>query len=207
MQKAPISVRIIYVLSTIVFWILIVVTSLSFIGNILLETNIIGDEFQLRVQLPVTFDVVETGEAKIGNSYNDIRIEEASGKMHIIDTPQRFSKIVLRLVFAVLMLALFMAWKFKMFITNIKNGEIFEASNINNLKHISYGIMVLFVLTKVYEEILYHTLVKFIEFDSLTMSGGRADRSDMIIAALLLWVLAHIFMKGVEIKNEQELTI
>lgn len=207
MQKAPISVRIIYILSLIVFWILIVATSVSFIGNILLETNIIGDEFQLRVQLPITFDVVETGEAKIGHSYNDIRIEEASGKMHIVDTPQYFSKMVLRILFGVLLLVLFMTWKFKLFITNIKNGTIFETSNINNLKHISYGIMVLFLLTKVYEEILYHTLVKFIEFDSLTISGGRADRSDMIIAALLLWVLAHVFMKGVEMKNEQNLTI
>lgn len=207
MQKAPISVRIIYVLSVIVYWILIVTTSVSFIGNILLETNVIGDEFQLRVQLPITFEVVETGEAQIGSSYNDIRIEEATGKMHIVDTPQYFSKIVLRLLFVVLMLVLFMTWKFKLFITNIKNGNIFETANINNLKHISYGIMILFVITKVYEEILYHTLVKYIEFDTLSLGGGRADRSDMIIGALLLWVLAHIFMKGVEMKNEQELTI
>ena len=207
MQKAPVSVRIIHVLSTIAFWILIVATSISFIGNILLETSLIGDDFQLRVALPVNFEVVETGEAQLGESYNDIRIEEATGKMYIVNTPVQFSKIVLRILFAVLMLALFMTWKFKMFITNIKNGMIFETANINNLKHIAYGILVLFLITKVYEEILYHTMVKYIDFETITIGTDRADRSDMLIAALLLWVLAHVFMKGVEMKNEQELTI
>jgi hypothetical protein len=65
MQKAPISVRIIHVLTVVVSWILIVVAAVSFLGSILLETNVIGDEFQLRIKLPVTFDVVETGKVPL----------------------------------------------------------------------------------------------------------------------------------------------
>jgi hypothetical protein len=207
MQKAPISVRIINVLSIISFWILIVVTSISFIGNIILETGLIDEEFGLKIALPVTFDVVETGATKIGAHHGDIRIEDATGQMYLPKTPIQFTKSLMRLLFAVLLIALFMAWKFKMFIANIKEGLIFESTNINNLKHIAYGILILFLITKVYEEVLYYTMVRYVEFESIIIGRERTERSDMIIAALLLWIVAHIFMKGVEMKEDQELTI
>ena len=207
MKKAPISVRIIHVLSVIVFWLLIVITAASFVLNLFLQVGTIGDDFQLRIALPVTFDVEETGEVTLFNLTNGVRIEEATGQIHIVDTPVRFSKIVLRLVFAVLAIVLFMTWKFKMFITNIKNGMIFEADNINNLKHIAYGLLILWLITKIYLEVLYYTLVKYVEFESIVLGNDVSNKSDLLIIALLLWVLAHVFMKGVEMKNEQELTI
>jgi len=207
MKKAPISVRIIHVLSVIVFWLLIVITAASFVLNLFLQVGTIGHDFQLRIALPVTFDVEETGEVTLFNLTNGVRIEEATGQIHIVDTPVRFSKIVLRLVFAVLAIVLFMTWKFKMFITNIKNGMIFEADNINNLKHIAYGLLILWLITKIYLEVLYYTLVKYVEFESIVLGNDVSNKSDLLIIALLLWVLAHVFMKGVEMKNEQELTI
>jgi hypothetical protein len=207
MKKAPISVKIIHVLSIISFYILIIATSVAFIGNILLQTGVIGNELQLRTTLPVTFEVNETGSVQLYHAINEVRIVDASGKMYLLDTPTGFSMIVFRLLFVVLMLVLFMTWKFKMFITNIRNGQVFEKSNINNLKHISYGILVLFVVTKIYEQVLYHTVVKYLEFDSITLNSGTSDRSDMLIAAMLLWVLAHVFMKGQELQQEHDLTV
>ena len=131
MKKPPISVRIIHVLSVIVFWIMMAITVAAFVFNILLQTAVIGDEFQLRIALPVTFQVDETGTVPIYGELNDVKIEEATGQLHIVDTPLSFSKIVLRVLFAVTALGLFMTWKFMLFITNIKNGQVFEVSNIN----------------------------------------------------------------------------
>ena len=207
MKKSPISVRIIYFLSVIAFWLLIFVATLSFIANLLIETKFIGSDFQLRISLPVNFDVSETGTAYLYGVPNDIRIEEATGKMHIVDTPIQFSKIVLRVLFVVSALGLFMTWKFKLFIGNIKVGRIFEADNINNLKHIAYGLLILWLITKVYMTLLYRTMVKYVEFDSIHFRNEVTDASGLILAALLLWILAHVFMKGVEMKEEQELTI
>ena len=207
MEKAPISVKIIYILTQIVFWLLIVVTAAVFIFNILVETGVIGDDFQLRVKLPVTFNVNETGYVDLYGETSDIRIEEATGQMHVVDTPLRFSRMVLRVLFGVVLLALFMTWKFKLFITNIRNGIIFQVENINNLKHISYGLLSLWLMMKVYLAILYYTVGKRIEFNSISVDNQLPDNSGLLIAALLLWVLAHIFMKGVEMKEEQKLTI
>lgn len=207
MKKPPISVRIIYVLSVIVFYMLIVVTSVTFVANLLLEFEGVGDDFQLRIQLPVTFNVNETGTTQIYDEPNPVRFEEATGKLYILDTPVQFTRLMLRFLFPAVALGLFMAWKFKLFITNIKKGQVFEFSNINNLKHISYALLVLFVLTKVYEQVLYHTIVKYMNFNSIQIDSGVADRSDMLIGAMLLWVLAHVFMKGQELQEEHDQTI
>ena len=186
---------------------LIIVTSATFIANLLLQFNVIGDDFQLRIELPVTFNVKETGASQIYSESNPVRIEKASGKLYIIDTPVRFTKLMLRFLFPATALALFMAWKFKLFITNIKKGKVFEFNNINNLKHISYALLILFVLTKVYEQVVYHTAVKFMVFNSIEIEGGVEDKSDMLIAAMLLWVLAHVFIKGQELQEEHDQTI
>jgi len=207
MKKSPISVRIIYVLSVIVFYLLIVATSVTFVANLLLEIEGVGDDFQLRIQLPVTFNVNETGTTQIYDKPNPVRIEEATGKLYIIDTPVQFTKLMLRFLFPVVALGLFMAWKFKLFITSIKKGVVFEFNNINNLKHISYALLILFVLTKVYEQVLYQTTVKYLNFNSIHIDNGVADRSDMLIVAMLLWVLAHVFMKGQELQEEHDQTI
>ena len=65
----------------------------------------------------------------------------------------------------------------------------------------------LFILSRLYETILYHGVAKYLEFETVVFDGIREDKSVMLVAALLLWVLAHIFIKGVEIKEDQELTI
>lgn len=207
MKSAPTSVRIIYVMTLIIYYIILFAAGSSVLIVILSETGAIGEDFELRVKLPVSFDLNETGTVEAFGINNNIRIEQASGQMHLVDTPIQFTKYVIRFMFVVLLLTYFMTWKFKMFITNIKNGLIFESENINNLKHIAYGILILWLLIKVYSVILYFTVVKYIKFDTIHMNLKISDDANMLFGALLLWVLAHIFMKGVEMKQEQELTI
>ena len=208
MKKAPISVRIINFLTQLAFWLLILVVGVSFIANILIEAGALSDnDFQLRVELPVTFDVSETGTVVLYGETNEVRIEEAQGKIHIIDTPISFAKVVLRLAFTVSLLALYMAWKFKSFIQNIKVGEIFNTENINNLKHIAYALLILWLMTKVYMTILFKAVIQYAQFSTIHFNTQVFEGKLMLVAAMLLWILAHVFMKGVEMKEEQELTI
>jgi hypothetical protein len=50
-------------------------------------------------------------------------------------------------------------------------------------------------------------MVKRVEFDTITINYQLSDNSGLLIGALILWVLAHVFMKGVEMRKEQALTI
>ena len=207
MKKAPLSVRIIQVLTSIVFWLMIVITSAVFIANIVFMSGIFDEEFQLRVMLPVTFSIEETGTMPLFNGVNEVRIEEATGKIHIINTPMRFTKMVSKVLFVVMAIVLFMTWKFKRFIDNIKTGKIFDKGNIDNLKHISLGLVLLYVVTKVYMTVFFQYAVRLIEYPSVNFTSEFIDIDPMIGIAILLWVLAHAFSKGYELQQENDLMV
>jgi hypothetical protein len=209
-MKAPLSIRILYWLTNIVFWLMILIATLVFVFNLILLTDLFGEDVQLRVQMPVPIEVVEDGSVSLRNGdIMTVRVEEAYGKLHLVDTPIFITRIVGRILFVMIMLGLYMTWRFKQFITNVKNGIVFETENINNLKQIAYGLLALWITTLVYMEVVYQIFVKYIEFDSIIMGNEyeRYEQNTMFFAALALWALAHILTKGVEMKKEQELTI
>lgn len=206
-MKAPLSIRILYWLTNIVFWLMILIATIVFVVNLILLTDQFGEDIQLRVQMPVSIEVVEEGSVSLGNGDMTVRIEEAYGKLHLVDTPIFITRIAGRILFVMIMLVLYMTWRFKQFITNVKNGIVFETENINNLKQIAYGSLALWITIKVYMEVVYHMFVKYLDFDTIIIGHDRYEMNNTLFAALALWALAHILMKGVEMKKEQELTI
>ena len=207
MKKAPISVRIIEVLTTISFWIMVGLTVVVFFANVLFMTGVINEEFQLRVMLPVTFTLESMGTMPMMNEVHDVKIEEASGKLYIVDTPMAFTKIVSKVLFVVVAIGLFMVWKFKRFINNIRSGRIFDKGNIDNLKHISLTLVLLFFVSKIYMAVFYQTTVRLIEVPNVTFSSEFINTDPLISVALLLWVLAYAFQKGYELQEENDLMV
>ena len=206
-MKAPLSIRILYWLTNVIFWLMIVISIAVFVVNLILLTDIFTEDIQLRVQMPVPIEVVEDGSVSLPNGELTVRVEEAYGKLHLVDTPIFITRIVARILFVMVMLGLYMLWRFRQFITNVKNGIVFEKENINNLKQIAYGLLALWITTMVYMEVVYRMFIKYLEFDTIIIGYERYEMNSTILAALGLWALAHILMKGVEMKQEQELTI
>ena len=205
-MKSPLSIRILYWFTNFIFWLILFVTTAVFVANLIFLTNI-NETFQLRIQMPVSIEVVEDGSMFLPTGDESVRIEEAFGKLHLVDTPFVISKMITRVLFVILLLSLFMVWRFKQLITNLKNGLFFVKENVLGIKQIAYGLLALWVTTRVYMEILYHMLVKHIEFESIIIGNQRADYDFMVQLALVLWVMAHVFGKGIEMKVEQDLTI
>jgi len=206
-MKSPLSIRILYWLSNIVFWLMILIAIIVFIANLIFLTDVNEVNFQLRIQMPVPIEVVENGTMYLEDGAHPVRIEQAYGKLYLVDTPFFITKIIARILFVVLMLGLFMAWRFKQLVTNLKNGLFFVKENVLGIKQIAYGLLALWISTRVYMEILTHSLVKHLKFDSIIIGTQAADFDYMVQAALVLWVMAHVFGKGIELKDYKDLTI
>ncbi len=205
-MKSPLSIRLLYWFTNIIFWLLIVVAAAAFVFNLILLTDI-DEEFQLRIALPYAIEVVEDGKVVLPSGLETVRIEEAFGKLYLVDTPFFITKMLIRVIFVVLMLGLFMTWRFKQLVTNLNNGLFFITANVQSIKQIAYGLLALWISTRIYIEVIYHMLVKHIEFDSIIISSQRADYDYMLQLALILWVMAHVFGKGIELKDYKDLTI
>jgi len=206
-MKAPLSIRVIYWLSQITYWLVLVLTGAILVANLVFLTNIFDQEIQLRIQMPVPIEVVEEGTLSFQGLDQKVKIEEATGKLYLIDTPIFITKTAARILLFVILIAFYMTYCFREFITNIKNGLLFENSNIKYLKRIAYGLLALWLSTIIYSQIVYHYLVRHLEFDTIIVSQQLNKHDYFIQAALLLWALAHIFAKGNEMQQDQELTI
>tara|TARA_R110002050_G_scaffold41242_1_gene100033 strand:+ start:24444 stop:25073 length:630 start_codon:yes stop_codon:yes gene_type:complete len=206
-QKSPLSIKILFWLSTISFWLMSIITVVVIVENAIILFGNYSHEFQMIINLPVPIEVVETGVLHLDNGDFNVKIENAYGRLRFVDAPMFVTKKVIQLVLFFILIGWFITWKFRNFMKNIKNGRYFEIANINNLKHISYGLVMLYVTTRVYMGIMKNVVEKSLEFSSVTVGGDMYDTDVIIYAALMLWVLAHIFVKGIELKQEQELTI
>ena len=96
---------------------------------------------------------------------------------------------------------------FKNFISNVYRGIIFERYNIRMLKKMAYGLAGLWLFANIYSQLFYYLVAKKIEFEHLEISGEISSFGGILLAALFLWVLSHIFMTGVKLREEQELTV
>ncbi len=204
--KKPLSVKVIYYTTNILFWIFAFAAGLAAILSIAMFWGFMK-EMQLHVGVPIAVDVVEKGSISLYKQMVDVQFVEMYGKVHFIDTPVFVSRIYSVYMMAVVGLMFFIFFTFRKFINNVYRGEYFDISNIALLKRIAYAILGLWVFSVFYAYFQYYVLMINLEFESITLNGEMQFYPLLLLAALFLWVLSHILMKGSELQEEQTYTI
>ena len=88
-------------------------------------------------------------------------------------------------------------------------GNYFQKETIKNIKLLSYLILLVWVVNFLYEIIISsiwnkNGMIKFSDEPNIIVDVPSVS---LLIFALVLWVLSHVFMQGVELKEENNLTI
>jgi hypothetical protein len=88
-------------------------------------------------------------------------------------------------------------------------GNYFQKETIKNIKLLSYLILLVWVVNFLYEIIISsiwnkNGMIKFLDEPNIIVDVPSVS---LLIFALVLWVLSHVFMQGVELKEENNLTI
>lgn len=206
-QKTPWSIKILYWLTSFSFWMMSFIMVAVLVLNLNLFPSIFEKTNQLRISMPVPIEVLEEGTLHLEENDLAVKIDKAYGKLQFLAAPAYVVKMVLRTLLIIVVIGWFIAWKARKFMTNLKNGLLFQIENINIIKHISYALVVLYVISRVYVIVLKIKMQQLLEFDSIRIGGQAYDTDAIIILALVLWALAHVFVKGIEMKQEQELTV
>ncbi len=206
-RKAPLSIRIIYWSTNLVLGLLSLVFVAFIAFNILLYTDIIGNDIQLHIQLPGKLDLNETGVLNLTDQEVQVELVEISGKLHFINTPTTITKKIAPVIMVVILIIGYLTYTFRTFIKNVKNGNVFTLTNIALLKRIAYGLVGYWLFYIIYMSLMFRWITQNLEFESIRISSEFSTESWALVIALLLWVLAHIFKTGLELKEETELTI
>jgi hypothetical protein len=132
---------------------------------------------------------------------------DATPRIHFIDTPTYITKYIAITLLLILAWAIFEIYIFRKFIKNVYRGNIFTFKNIQLLKKLAYGLLGLWIFGVFYFNLGYHILAKNLTFENAKITDETPNFSGVLLTALLVWVLAHIFEKGLELKQESDLTI
>ncbi len=206
--KKPLSIKVIYWITNITFWIYVAITILAlFLVGALLIFEL--DELQLHVGLPVMVNVIEKGTLDLNmmSSLVNVELVEMTGKVHFINTPPEVGRIYALFIFSIVILFLYIFLTFKRFIGNVYNGVYFDMKNISLLKRISYALIIIWVFTAFYAYFQYFFLVINMNFDTVEFTGDVQTYPIVLLVALFIWVLSHIFVKGCELQDENKLTV
>jgi len=205
--KTPLSIKIIYWLTNIIFGLIILVGMGVITFNVLLYTSFFGDDLQLHVQLPVKVNILEKGNLYLNQTNIKVELVEATSKIHFFNTPlfiaRKFGSALL-MAFGFIFYLFFM---FRKFILNVKRNKVFESLNIELLRNIAYGLLALWIFSIIYSRLVYQYIASSLEFQHVEILQDYPNFAGLLMLALFIWVLSHVFITGVKLQADQDLTV
>lgn len=206
-SKTPLSINVIYWITQIVFGLILVVCAGAIVFNILLFTDFFGNDLQLHTRFPVKVNILEEGFLYLNDTNIKVELVEGITQIHFFNTPMFLARWIGTALIMAIFFITYIMFSFRRFIINVKKQLIFTEDNIQHLKNIAYAILGLWIFTIVYMRIMYQAVAKHVEFKHVEILNDYPNFAGLLMAALFIWVLSHIFMTGVKLQDEQNLTV
>jgi hypothetical protein len=207
MQKTPLSIRVIYILTSIVYYLTILVSSLGVILAMAILLGFLKSDLQLHVEMPVEVNFDEVGTASINGHKIDVEIVEAIGKVHFIDTPSFLARRLTIPLLMVFPIVFWLVYLFHRFMRNVREGNIFIERNFKLLRILGYSLIGLWLIMVIYMQVVRYTLVNDFVFEQIEITNNSRWFAGIFVGGLFTLVLSQVFLKGLEIQKENELTI
>ena len=91
-HKSPLSIRIIYWLTSFSLGMLCLVFIGAIIFNLMVNFNMFSNELDLAIELPVKVNILEKGNLTLNNQDIEVELIEASSRIQFKDTPSFISR-------------------------------------------------------------------------------------------------------------------
>lgn len=201
------SLKIIYWVTQISFWIF-VIAGLLMVGIAFgMIFNLLNDGLNLHVGLPVAFDLLESGQLQLPGHNIDVNFVEAYGKVRFTELPVAIGRVYGVFILLVIGIFFYIFKAFRRFIIHVYEGVIFDTGNFRLLRNMAYGLLIFWVVIVFYSVLQNFMIAQHLTFDSLEYAGSMEFHMEVVFVALILLVLSHIFMYGIKLKQDNELTI
>jgi hypothetical protein len=205
--KTPLSIKIIYWLTHFVFGLIIFVCGAAIVFNLMLYTDFFGNDLQLHTRFPVKVNILESGSLFLNGTNIDVELVDGITQIHFFNTPLFLARWIGTALMLACFIILYIIFSFRKFIINVKNQVIFVEDNIQHLKNMAYGLLFIWFYTIVYLRIMFQAVGSRVQFQYVEVTKDYPNFAGLLGVALFIWVLSHIFMRGVKLQEEQNLTV
>lgn len=206
-NKNPLSIKIIYWLTNIIYWLIIVVGGGVLVFNVLVYTSFFGNDLQLHAHLPVKANVLEEGTLRLNSTTHKIALVNASSQVHLINTPISVARKYGTVLLIAFMFLFYLFFTFRKFIVNVHKDIIFEDVNVDLLRHLAYGLLAFWFFAILYSRLAYAYIKNAIDFQHVEITEEYRNFAGLLMLALFVWVLSHIFQRGVKLQEDKDLTV
>ncbi len=206
--KNPISLKILYWLTKLSYWGLILLFGIvTFAGSIMLTLD--PKLMKLGFSSNITHLEEVTYFKEVTNDPVDVEVEFYAGSIEVPVKHLTRPTITLILLISLLFLAcmVFIARCFKLFMRKVLDGHTFQLESIVLIKKAALGLLVYEVIDVIGGIIGYFYIQYNFDLGKLSSPYTLSFPSTAVIMALTLWCLAHIFQKGKLLEDEQKLTV
>ncbi len=206
-KKTPTSFHVIYWIMNIITGLFALVCIGVIVFYVMSWTDFFGDDLQLHVDLPGQVNFIESGTMQYVDGEINVELVEASSKIHFVNTPMSLARKFMYMLMGVCAFMFYILWTFRQFVANVRSGKVFTINNILMLQNISYVLVGFWVYVILSRRVTYYLVTSRLEFENVEIISEFNYYPWILLSALFLWVLSHIFMRGLKLREEQDLTI
>lgn len=206
-KKTPTSFHVIYWIMNIITGLFALVCIGVIVFYVMSWTDFFGDDLQLHVDLPGQVNFIESGTMQYAEGEINVELVEANSKIHFVNTPMSLARKFTYMLMGVCAFMFYILWTFRQFVANVRSGEVFTINNILMLQNISYVLVGFWVYVIVTRRVTYYLVTSRLGFENVEIISEFNYYPWILMSALFLWVLSHIFMRGLRLREEQDLTI
>lgn len=204
-MTTSISIKVLYWLTNIFFWMLISALVLIIFSRVL---HIWDIEFDFSSTIGVRLDneLAHVTSIHINDIETPVKVSKILGKVALKDLPGGYAWVLDVLFVINIVLFIYILNRVRAFFARVKNDSIFTYENVILLMHASYGLIIYGlhdILTNFYMKWSYN----FGSETHINIDMAKIFFNNGFVFGMLLLVLAQIFKRGVELQNEVELTV
>jgi len=201
-KKAPLSIRVIYWITNVLFWIVMFLSFTLIASNILLFSGVIKGNKLSNKDVEVKVNISNAKKSQMNNLDLKLKFVNTANFLDFINPNDFFAKKVAPLLLIYFLVSTYLIWIIRKFLKNVNKGETFTIENIGLLKRISYVLVCYWILLFVSTQLARYYITGHLEIYKNFLFNNL-----ILWDALFLWVLAHIFITGLKLKQEKDLTI
>lgn len=156
----------------------------------------------------ISFAKIDLGNVLMQDGkHHLVKLTHGEGRVHISDYKQNI--VIYKIAGAIieLLVSIFVIYTLRKIFRNLQKGDFFIIENGLYLRQIAYAILGICLFLGVYVYLISSYILNNFSFESITLKRNIEFDTRTILTGLMVFVIAKIFIKGSEIKEEQDLTI
>lgn len=195
--------RMLYILLQVVWYLqLLFLAILIIVFALIYFENPLVDQFKLK-GFRVQFERIDIND----NAAESVYLSNGEGRLHDIKTEDKFIFLRLLSVFVDALLYLFIIYRLKNIFKALKLDNFFIRQNGIYMKHIAYAVLGIALLPSLIDYTINLKVLESIHIKGIVFKAGFHFDFRTLFLAILIFVIAQGFIRGAEIKEENDLTI